>query len=67
LPHLEDFVNLQLCKNINLRERNPDAGVSRIFTKYDEENPDLSVEEVLAITASHFNTTPDTIIRKLWG
>ncbi len=60
-------MNLQLCKNIYLRERYPDAGVSRIFTKYDEENPDLSVEEVLAITASHFNTTPDTIIRKLWG
>ena len=60
-------MNLQLCKNVNLRKRNPDAGVSQIFTKYDEENPDLSVEEVLAITASHFNTTPVTIVRKLWG
>ncbi len=60
-------MNLQLCKNINLRKRKPDPEVSRIFSKYDEENPNLSVEEVLAITASHFNTTPATIMKRLWG
>jgi len=60
-------MNLQLCKNIGIRKRNPDAEVSRVFSKYDEENPDLSVEEVLAITASHFNTTPAIITRRLWG
>lgn len=49
-----------------LRPR-PDASIRRTFNRYNEENPDLSIDDVIAMTASHHDTTPSHIITALWG
>jgi len=47
--------------------RNPDMRVSSVFSKYEMENPDLPVEDILEITAKHFAIPTSQVIKKLWG
>jgi hypothetical protein len=45
----------------------PNPSISATYSRLDEENPDLSVEEILDLTAAHYRTSRETIVKKLWG
>lgn len=48
-------------------QRTPDPQVQATFKRMEEENPDLPIEDILQLTASHLNLTPSTTIAALWG
>ncbi len=56
-----------IIRNVKLRGRKPDLAVSVVFNRYEMENPDLPVEDIIGITASHFGVTPQVILKRLWG
>lgn len=41
--------------------------VSATFKRYDAENPDLSVDDILAMTASTHDINRSEVIELLWG
>ena len=45
----------------------PDASIRRTFNRYNEENPELPVEDILKMTASHHSLTVSATIAALWG
>lgn len=45
----------------------PCPKVSATFSRLDEENPDLPVEELISLTSSQLSISRDAVIRKLWG
>jgi hypothetical protein len=45
----------------------PDAAIRRTFNRYDEENPDLPIETILEMTATHHSIPVSTTIAALWG
>jgi len=47
--------------------RTPEQVICDTFNRLNEENPDLSIDDVIAMTASQHDTTPSHIISALWG
>jgi hypothetical protein len=47
--------------------RTPEQVICDTFNRLNTENPDLSIDDVIAMTASHHYTTPSHIITALWG
>jgi hypothetical protein len=41
--------------------------VSFTFKRYDEENPDLDTDDIIALTASTHDIKRSTVIELLWG
>lgn len=48
-------------------QRKPDTQVSATFNRLNEENPELPIESIIEMTASHYDISPTQCIKALWG